>query len=147
MTNNVVALSERRKYPRVSDALALRLNCPEKFDPTKDQLNPQPTHIVKMSCGGLRFVHNTAIDIDTHMNLRVHLPSSDQTIHLAGRVISSGEEKSNAFSHSKQKQYFVQIEFIDLNNTEKELLKNQIDYVIQKTGMIDRDFQRVAQPS
>ena len=147
MTNNVVALSERRKYPRVSDALALRLNCPETFDPMTDQLNPQPTHIVKMSCGGLRFVHSTAIDINTHMNLRVHLPSSDQTIHLASRVISSGEEKGHLFSHSKQKQYFVQIEFLDLNNTEKEQLKRHIDYVIQKTGMTYRDSQHMAQPS
>jgi len=126
MTDNVVTLSERRKHPRVSDALALRLDCSETTGP----LNPQPTHIVKMSCGGLRFMHNTAMDVDTQLNLSMHLPSSDQTIHLTSRVISSGEEKNQ----SNQKQYFVQLEFIDLDNTAKGLLKRHIDHVIpQKT--------------
>ncbi len=140
MANTVVTLSERRKHPRISDAVALRLNSSETTDP----LNPQPTHIVKMSCGGLRFVHNTAIDIGTRMNLSVHLPSSDQTIHLASRVISSGEEKSQLLSHSKQKQYFVQIEFVELSKTVLELLKRHIDHVIQKTGMTHRDVNRIA---
>jgi len=92
MKNNVVTLSERRKHPRISDALALRLDCPATTAP----VDPQPTHIVKMSCGGLRFVHNTPLDVDTHLNLSMHLPSSDKTIHLTSRVISSGEEKGHS---------------------------------------------------
>ena len=140
MTNNIVALSERRKHPRVSDALALRLNSEGSTGP----LNPQPTHIVKMSCGGLRFVHNTAIDVDTPVNLSFHLPSSDQTLHVACRVVSSGEEKGHTFSSSKQQQYFVQIEFTGLDNSSRELLKRHIDYVIQKTGMTHRDVHRIA---
>jgi len=128
MKNNVVTLSERRKHPRISDALALRLDCPATTAP----VDPQPTHIVKMSCGGLRFV----------LNLSMHLPSSDKTIHLTSRVISSGEEKG----HSIQKQYFVQIEFTELDNTDKALLKRHIDHVIQKTGMTHRDVHHIAQP-
>jgi len=138
MKNNVVTLSERRKHPRISDALALRLDCPVTTAP----VDPQPTHIVKMSCGGLRFVHNTPLDVDTHLNLSMHLPSSDKTIHLTSRVISSGEEKG----HSIQKQYFVQIEFTELDNTDKALLKRHIDHVIQKTGMTHRDVHHIAQP-
>jgi len=139
MTNKEVALSERRKHPRISDAVALRFNCDETTDP----LDPQPTHVVKMSCGGLRFVHNTAVDVDTCMKLSVHLPSSDQTIHVAARVVLSGEDKGRSFSHSKQKQYFVQLEFVELNSTCQELLARHIDYVIQKTGMTHRDVHHI----
>ena len=140
MTDIVVALNERRKHPRVSDALALRLNT----DGITEALNPQPTHIVKMSCGGLRFVHHTAVDINTPVSLSFYLPSSDETVHVNCRVISSGEEKSNAFSSSKQNQYFVQMEFIDLDKSAQALLKRHIDYVIQKTGMTHRDVHHIA---
>ena len=137
---DIVTLSESRKFPRISDAVALRFNC----DDTTCPLDPQPTHIVKMSCGGLRFVHHSVVDVDTRMNLSVHLPSSDQTIHVTGRVISSGEEKSCSISPSGQRQYYVQVEFVDLNNKSQKLLKRHIDYVIQKTGMTHRDVHRTA---
>lgn len=127
---SVVSINERRKYPRVSDAIALRLNA-EPSTP----LNPTPTHVVKMSCGGLRFVHNEAIDAGTTVNLCMHLASSDQTIHIASRVVSSGEEKTTS---AKGKKYCVQVEFQDVDQPVRHLLANHINYVIAKTGVWHR---------
>ncbi len=130
---SVVSLNERRKHPRVSDAIALRLNA----NPSTP-INPAPTHVVKMSCGGLRFVHNTAIDPDTTIKLCIHLPSSGKTVHVACRVISSGEEKSDVFARQNGKQYYVQVEFLEIDQTVHQLLADHIDYVLGKTGMSHR---------
>lgn len=135
----VVSLNERRKHPRISDAVALRFDCNDSTTP----LDPRPTHIVKMSCGGLRFVHETSVDADTQINLSLHLPSCDQTVHMASRVISSGEEKSGALASSKHKKYFVQVEFLDLDREVHQLIANHIDYVIQKTGMTHQNLHHI----
>ncbi len=129
----IVALKERRKYPRISDAIALRLNS----DPS-EMLDPSPTHVVKLSCGGLRFAHNTSIDAETNIKLCMHLPSSDQTIHLAGRVITSGEEKSASFTGTNTKRYSVQVEFVDVDQQSHQLLADHVDYVLGKTGLSHR---------
>lgn len=142
MTDKVVSLNERRKHPRVSDALALRFNSNDS--PDKSVLDPTPTHVVKMSCGGLRFVHSASVDADTNINLSMHLPSSDQTIHVASRVVCSGEETSVSTGSSAQAQYYVQVEFLDLDTTALQLLEDHIHYVIQKTGMTHRDVHHTA---
>lgn len=129
----VVSLKERRKYPRISDAIALHLNS----DPS-NLLDPTPTHVVKMSCGGLRFVHNTSVEAGARINLCIHLPSSDQTIHLASRVISCGEEKSSVFASSNGTNYYVQVEFVDIDKQVRQLLADHIDYVLGKTGLTHR---------
>ena len=130
---SVVSLNERRKYPRISDAIALRLD----GNPA-EPLNSVPTHVVKMSCGGLRFVHKTAIDTDTNVQLCIHLPSSDKTIHIASRVVSSGEEKSDVFASTKSKRYYVQVEFLNIDQNVHQLLADHVDYVLSKTGMSHR---------
>lgn len=132
---SVVSLSERRKYPRISDAIALRL---ESEQTTSAPLNSTPTHVVKMSCGGLRFAHNTTIEAGTSINLCMHLPSSGKTINVASRVISSGEEKSTIYTGSKREQYYVQVEFQNVDQSVQQLLADHIDYVIDKTGMTHR---------
>jgi len=142
MTSKVVSLNERRKHPRVSDALALRFNSNDS--PDSSLLDPTPTHVVKMSCGGLRFVHNASVDADTNINLSMHLPSSDQTIHVASRVICSGEETSGISASTAQTQYYVQVEFLHLDTEVLQLLEDHIDYVIQKTGMTHRDVHHTA---
>lgn len=142
MNNTVVSIDERRKYPRVSDALALRFNSDES--PDTSLLDPTPTHVVKMSCGGLRFVHSASVDADTNINLSMHLPSSDQTIHVGSRVVCSGEDTSGSTSITAQKQYYVQVEFLQLDKSVLQLLEDHIDYVIQKTGMTHRDVHRTA---
>ncbi len=125
--NTVVSLSERRKHPRVSDAVALRLNLDDLA--STSPLDPAPTHVVKMSCGGLRFSHNALLDPGTALPISMHLPSADKTVHLTSRVISSGEEKG-----SNRKAYFIQIEFQHVDAQVKALLEAHINYVLDKTN-------------
>lgn len=96
-------------------------------------LDPTPTHVVKMSCGGVRFIHNQSVDVDTRFKLCMHLSSCNKTVHLLSRVISSGREKNESMPSSEK--YYVQVEFLDVDKNNHRLLANHIDYVIQKTGM------------
>ncbi len=125
--NTVVSLSERRKHRRVSDAVALRLNL--EGHPPSASLDPTPTHVVKMSCGGLRFSHSVSLDPGSALPLSMHIPSADKTVHIDSRVISSGEEKG-----TNRKDYFIQVEFQHINDEVKVLLKDHIDYVLEKTN-------------
>lgn len=133
----VISLKERRKHPRVSDALALQLEQQSLETGIVEELDPVPTHIVKMSCGGLRFLHNTSLESDTSLQLRMFLPSANETICVNSRVIASGEEKTDAAKHCN-KHYFVQVEFQQMDTHQQELLENHINYVIEKTGVKNR---------
>jgi len=137
MMDKVVSLSDRRQYPRVSDAIALRLDNPEAA--AYSPLDPVPTHVVKMSCSGLRFLHDSAFESDSQICLSVHLTSSDKTIQINSRVVSSGEEKTIGNATPHQKPYYVQVEFQNLTEQSLQLLKSHIDQVIEKTGIINRD--------
>lgn len=132
--NTVVSLNERRKHPRVSDAVALRFN--DDGQAPSPVLDHAPTHVVKMSCGGMRFVHETSLEPDTTLDLSLYLPSADQTVHIESRVISSGEEKTS----STEKTYFVQLAFQQVNDQVQSLLKNHIDYVQSKTSSYSAEY-------
>ncbi len=127
---NVVSLNERRKHPRISDAIALRLNADEST-----ALDCTPTHVVKLSCGGLRFVHHAALKPDSRIALALHLTSSNTTVHINCRVVSSGEEKSRINSTCPDKHYFAQVQFLDVEAGVHKLLTDHINYVLHKTGM------------
>ncbi len=141
--NKVVPISsaplngDRRKYPRVSDAIALRLNDSEPDASTP--LDSTPTHIVKLSCGGLRFLHDEPIEANTAVLLSLHLPGTGKTVHLNSRVISSGEEKSRTAMR-----YFVQVEFQNPDTQTRQQLKDHIEFVSKKTGTTHRDMHYIA---
>ncbi len=128
--NTVVSLNERRKHPRVSDALSLRLNVDGSN--LRTALDSQPTHIVKLSCGGLRFQHHSSLDENSELLISMHLPSISKTVHIDSRVISSGEEKTKA--HHPSKTYFVQVEFQKMDDQVVAMLKEHINYVLAKTS-------------
>ena len=130
---SAVSLNERRKHPRITDAIALCLDSKQS-----ETLEPTPTHVVKMSCGGLHFLHHCAIDADTRINLCMHLPSSDQTVHLNSRVISSGKTGNGAAAEVKDKSHYVQVEFLDVDQSIHQLLAKHINYVLNKTGLTHR---------
>lgn len=130
---SVVSLNERRKYPRVSDAVALCLDSDQSV-----ALEPTPTHVVKISCGGLHFLHHCLIDANTRISLCMHLPSSNKTVHLSSRVISSGKTANGVASDINDKNYYVQVEFLDVDQSAHQLLADHISYVISKTGLSHR---------
>jgi|GEM_PF-6825309 len=130
----VVSLNERRKYPRISEAVALRLNS-EADASSLEPLDAAPTHVVKMSCGGLRFAHHTSLDAETRLHLSIHLSSSGRTVHIATRVVSSGKEKCDAYSSTQNGQHCIQVEFLKVESDVHQLLADHINYVINKTGI------------
>jgi len=132
--NEVISLQERRKHPRVSDAVALKI-IEGIEESAATAIDSAPTHIVKMSCGGLRFVHDTPLDTGVTLLLSMRLASVDKTVHLTSRVIASGEEKT-VFSSIKS--YFVQVQFENIDLNVQQLLENHINYVIEKTGVKNR---------
>jgi len=134
----VISLNERRKYPRVSDAMALSFveGCTTKQH-SSENVGPLPTHIVQLSCGGLRFCHDASFECDTPLLLNLHLPTADKTIQIESRVIASGEEKpGNTLPCDKP--CFVQVVFENIGSSNHQLLKNHVDYVIEKTGVKNR---------
>jgi len=140
---DVISLNERRKYPRVSDAVALRLD--EQHSDLEIPLDPNPTHIVKISCGGMRFLHNSQIDAGTDLCISMYLSSSQLTVQLNSRVISSGEDNTSA--KGKSESHFVQVEFQNINTDTKQLLEDHIDYLLEKTGVINRANRNAYQAS
>ena len=139
MTNLNTVLSptsnDVKKFPQVSDAVALRLDPSEPANKpgTCIPLDPAPTHIVKLSYGGMRFLHDDVLNTDDNVNLSLYLPLADQTIQLNSRVITCGEEKTST-RRPYEKPYFVQVEFQNVNEQVHLLLKNHIDNVRAKTG-------------
>jgi len=134
----VISLNERRKYPRVSDALALKfVEAGNQSVATPDVLGPLPTHIVQLSCGGLRFCHTATFENNTSLLLTLHLPSADKTVQLESRVIASGEEKPGNIIPC-DKPCFVQVVFKNIDNSVQKLLEDHVDYVIEKTGVKNR---------
>ena len=139
MTNLNAALSptnkDTRHYPQVSYAVALRLDPSESVSvpDTCAPLDPTPTHIVKISYGGMRFLHESAMDTNDNVNLSLYLPLADQTIQLNSRVVICGEEKTPS-ARRYLKPYFVQVEFQNIDEHVHQLLKNHINDVLAKTG-------------
>jgi len=89
---SAVSLNERRKYPRITDAIALCLDSEQS-----ETLQPTPTHVVKMSCGGLHFLQEV-----------------------------------------NDKSHYVQVEFLDVDQSIHQLLAEHINYVLGKTGLTHR---------
>ena len=134
----VISLDERRQYPRVSDAVALSFSegCTTQQN-ASETVGPLPTHIVQLSCGGLRFCHDASFECDTLLMLSLHLPTANKTIHLESRVIASGEEKTGN-TLPCDKPCFVQVVFENIDNNNHQLLKHHVDHVIEKTGVKNR---------
>ena len=139
MTNLNTVLSptsnDVKKFPQVSDAVALRLDPSEPANKpgTCIPLDPAPTHIVKLSYGGMRFLHDDVLNTDDNVNLSLYLPLADQTVQLNSRVVTCGEQKSPS-NRPYEKPYFVQVEFKNINEQVHLLLKNHIDDILAKTG-------------
>lgn len=139
MTNLNTVLSptsnDVKKFPQVSDAVALRLDPSESgsVPDTCAPLDPTPTHIVKISYGGMRFLHESAMDANDNVYLSLYLPLADQTVQLNSRVVSCGEEKTPS-ARRYHKPYFVQVEFQNIDEHVHQLLKNHINDVLAKTG-------------
>ena len=139
MTNLNTVLSptsnDVKKFPQVSDAVALRLDPSEPANNpgTCIPLDPAPTHIVKLSYGGMRFLHDDVLNTDDNVNLSLYLPLADQTVQLNSRVVTCGEQKSPS-NRPYEKPYCVQVEFKNINEQVHLLLKNHIDDILAKTG-------------
>lgn len=127
---DIVSLSDRRQSPRVSDALALRVDSLTSTDhSTHTPLGPKPTHVVQLSHSGMRFSHDSAFETDTQLSLSIYLPSVEETVQIDSLVVASGEEPSG---RSRKSSYFVQVKFDHTDERLSRLLRQQVDYVLGK---------------
>lgn len=139
-----MAFPEKRTTRRVSDALALRIEeSPEQAESAQaesifDQspLDSTPTHVVNLSTGGLRFLHETKLEENKSLRLTLRLGPKNETISIQAIVISSVEEKTQ----SGNKRYNARVRFTNVNNTARNLLEQHISHVLNQTHQYYKEY-------
>lgn len=127
---------EKRKTRRVSDAMALRVeNANDAIGHAP--LETTPTHVVNISSGGVRFLHETKLPLSEPLLVTMCLGPQMETVSLHAEVISSLE----ATNHSGNKRYNARVRFIDIDKAAQNLLDMHIDHVLNQTYKHCREFQ------
>lgn len=127
---------EKRKTRRVSDAMALRVeNASEAIGHAP--LDTTPTHVVNISTGGLRFLHEKNLPPSESLLVTLCLGPQKETVSLRAEVISSVE----ATNQSGNKRYNSRVKFKNVDKAALALLDQHISYVLNKTYMHCKEFQ------
>ena len=144
---------DRRRYPRVTDAVSLRVTpltsrntenhsgageyTERAESQNTDQLSAAqelpatPSHVVRLSATGLRFVNTDPLQPGQSVSLDMHLGSENMPMQINGSVVCAGEEK-NA---NKVIGYYAGIRFEALNDGLTQRLNRHIEYVLKQSCM------------
>lgn len=124
---------ERRKYRRVSDAIALQLQLADEAANAEQydvpELADYPTHVVSLSPNGLKCFHSAPFNDGDVLQLSFRLFPSKQQIDVRAVVINSGEDTNSA----KNDRYFAGLSFEKLDGEQRELLLEHIDQVARSS--------------
>lgn len=127
---------EKRKTRRVSDAMALRVeNANDAIGHAP--LDTTPTHVVNISTGGMRFLHETKLPASEPLLVTMCLGPQMETVSLHAEVISSPE----ATTPSGNKRYNAQVKFVNIDKTAQNLLDLHINHVLNQAYKHCREFQ------
>lgn len=124
---------ERRKYRRISDAIALQIRLSDEaaneqqFDAA--ELPDHPTHVVSLSPNGLRCYHDEMFNDGDKLQLSIRLFPSGERIDTEARVINSGEDDKP----NKNNRFFAGLSFVNLSGERKVQLLEHIDSIARET--------------
>lgn len=125
--------NERRKYRRVSDAIALQMQIVDEaaneqsFDAT--ELADYPTHVVSLSPNGLKCFHSAPFEKGDVLQLSFRLFPSQQKIDTRAVVVNSGEDTNS----TKNDRFFAGLSFVKLDSELRETLLEHIDQVARSS--------------
>jgi len=124
---------ERRKYRRVSDAIALQI---ELIDEAANEQNydaPElpdyPTHVVSLSPNGLKCFHDRPFNDGDVLHLSFRLFPCQRQIDTQATVVNSGEDTNSG----KSDRFFAGLSFDDLDEESREDLLEHIDQVARSS--------------
>ena len=124
---------ERRKYRRVSDAIALQLELVDEAANEQSYDAPElpdyPTHVVSLSPNGLKCFHDKPFNDGDILNLSFRLFPSQLQIDTVASVVNSGED-ANA---GKTDRFFAGLSFDGLDEAVLEELLDHIDQVARNS--------------
>ncbi len=124
---------ERRKYRRISDAIALQIHQPDEAANEREfdavGLPEHPTHVVSLSPNGFKCYHDEVFSDGEILQLSIRLFPSGQRIDTKARVVNSGEDDKP----NKNNRFFAGLSFIKLSGEHKKLLLEHIDGVARES--------------
>ncbi len=125
--------NERRKYRRISDAIALHV---QQHDATAseaelyvDDLPQHPTHVVSLNPNGLKCYHDKMFNDGDIMALSIRLFPSGERIDTLAKVVNSGEEDQPG----KNNRFFAGMAFIKLSDENKALMLEHVKQVARQS--------------
>ena len=124
---------ERRKYRRISDAIALQIRLSDEaaneqeFDAA--DLPDHPTHVVSLSPNGLRCYHDENFNDGEMLQLSIRLFPSGERMETQARVVNSGEDNKP----NKNNRFFAGLSFVKMSAENKKQLLEHIDGVARES--------------
>jgi len=124
---------ERRKYRRVSDAIALHIQLVDEAANQQSfemaELADYPTHVVSLSPNGLKCFHSEPFNDGDELQLSFRLFPSQQQINTRAVVVNSGEDTSS----TKNDRFFAGLSFVKFNSELRQALLEHIDQVARSS--------------
>lgn len=128
---------ERRKYLRVCDALAMRIEGAEST--TITPLSTTLTHVVNLSVKGLSFTTDRKLVAGEQLRLTMRLGSDLTTVSIRGIVLSVQQKASK----TGKKHFLARIAFDQVSEDTKRLLEQHIDRIRAITQRSSRAYTPV----
>jgi len=134
MANNSLSTkSERRRFRRVSDAIALKISSADQAanDESIDgaDLPDFPTHVVSLSSSGLKCYHEEPFNDGDIVRLSIALFPEKTRLELKARVVNSGEEQAR----SKDNRFFAGLAFEGITDEQQGTILEHIDRVARQS--------------
>lgn len=124
---------ERRKFRRVSDAIALQIELIDEAaneqDYTSVELSDYPTHVVSLSPNGLKCYHSEPFNDGDTLQLSMRLFPSQHRIDTMAKVVNSGEDVNGG----KTDRFFAGVAFKNLDEDDIAKLLEHIDQVARQS--------------
>ena len=124
--------AERRKYRRVSDAVALQIT---SFDEAASEQNseacelPQsPTHVVSLSPTGLKCYYHEPFNTGDILQLSIRLFPSGERFDAQAKVVNSGKDES-----SRNNRYFAGLSFKGLSQEQRSQMLEHLDGIARQS--------------
>ncbi len=124
---------ERRKFRRISDAIALSIQPVDEAANEQDyegsDLPDYPTHVVSLSPNGLKCYHHEAFNDGEKLQLSIKLFPGGVRIDTEAVVVNCGEDEGKR----QNDRFFAGLSFRGLSEENSEQLLSHIDRVARES--------------
>jgi len=124
---------ERRKFRRISDAIALTISEVDEAANEQDyegtDLPDYPTHVVSLSPNGLKCYHDQAFGDGDKLQLSIKLFPGGERINTEAVVVNSGEDEAKR----QNNRFFAGLSFVNLSKEDRAQLLSHIDRVARES--------------